>query len=198
MLDSNHVPLAQSALFGIDARALVANREHSTASRSRLRDHRGKWRSSVDPDGKCEPPNHYECACVGPSSCGHPTQSAPGVLASCMDAATQFPDNFNGTETGFATTRRNFFRGPNYFNSDFDVLKNFKVAERVTFAVGANFYNVFNHPNFAPPNADVNNVFAAPFGTITSTVTPTTSIYGAFVGSAVSGRVVQLHAKLEF
>ena len=135
---------------------------------------------------------------VGPSSCGHPTQSAPGVLASCMDAATQFPDNFNGTETGFATTRRNFFRGPNYFNSDFDVLKNFKVAEKVTFAVGANFYNVFNHPNFAPPNADVNNVFAAPFGTITSTVTPPTSIYGAFVGSAVSGRVVQLHAKLEF
>ena len=38
------------------------DREYSTASRPRLRDRRGKWCSSIDPDGKCEPPNHYECA----------------------------------------------------------------------------------------------------------------------------------------
>jgi len=47
---------------------------------------------------------------TGPTSCGHPTQSAPGVLAECMDAANQFPVNFNGLETGFANTRRNFPR----------------------------------------------------------------------------------------
>jgi len=135
---------------------------------------------------------------TGPTSCGHPTQSAPGVLAECMDAANQFPVNFNGLETGFANTRRNFFRGPDYFNSDLDLLKRFKVTERVNFAVGANFYNIFNHPNFSNPNTDVNNIFQAPFGTVTSTVVPPTSIYGAFVGSAVSGRLVQLHARIEF
>jgi len=135
---------------------------------------------------------------TGPTSCGAPTQSAPGELAPCLDAATQFPINFNGTETSFPTTRRNFFRGPNYFNSDMDLLKKFKVTERVNFAVGANFYNIFNHPNFSNPNTDVNNIFNGPFGTVTSTVTPPTSIYGAFVGSAVSGRLVQLHARIEF
>jgi hypothetical protein len=77
-------------------------------------------------------------------------------------------------------------------------LKRFKITERANFAVGANFYNIFNHPNFATPNADVNEFFASDFGKITSTAVPATSIYGAFVGSSVSGRVVQLHARFEF
>jgi len=134
---------------------------------------------------------------VGPTSCGKPKIVA-GQPAACLDAATQFPIDFNLTNTGFATTRRNSFRGPHYFNSDFDLLKRFKVTERVSFAVGANFYNVFNHPNFQIPNNDVNDVYSAPFGTVTSTTEGPTSIYGAFAGSAVSGRVVQLHARIEF
>jgi Carboxypeptidase regulatory-like domain len=135
---------------------------------------------------------------TGPTSCGHPAVDSSGALVPCLDAATQFPVSVNATETGFSTTRRNLFRGPNYFNSDLDLLKRFKITERANFAVGANFYNILNHPNFATPNADVNNIFAAPFGTITSTAVPATSIYGAFVGSSVSGRVVQLHARIEF
>lgn len=134
---------------------------------------------------------------VGPTSCGKPKISG-GQPVACLDATTQFPIDFNLTNTGFATTRRNSFRGPHYFNSDLDLLKRFKVTERVDFAVGANFYNVFNHPNFQIPNNDVNNVFSAPFGTVTSTAEGPTSIYGAFAGSAVSGRVVQLHARIEF
>ena len=134
----------------------------------------------------------------GPTSCGKPKVDSSNNLVPCLDATTQFPISFNGTETGFSTTRRNSFRGPGFFNSDFDLLKRFKITERANFAVGANFYNVFNHPNFTPPNTDVNNVFYAPFGTVTSTAVPATSIYGAFVGSSVSGRVVQLHARFEF
>jgi hypothetical protein len=134
---------------------------------------------------------------VGPTSCGKPAISG-GQPVACLDAATQFPTDFNFTMTGFATTRRNSFRGPHYFSSDLDLMKRFKVTERVNFAVGANFYNVFNHPNFQIPNNDVNDVYSAPFGTITSTAEGPTSIYGAFAGSAVSGRVVQLHARIEF
>ncbi|MGA8764940.1 MAG: carboxypeptidase-like regulatory domain-containing protein [Candidatus Sulfotelmatobacter sp.] len=136
---------------------------------------------------------------VGPTSCGKPKiDPTTGQPVACLDAATQFPDNFNVTETGFATTRRNSFRGPHFFDSDLDLLKRFKVTERVDFAVGANFYNVFNHPNFQIPNNDVNDIYSAPFGTVTSTAEGPTSIYGAFAGSAVSGRVIQLHARIEF
>jgi len=157
---------------------------------------------------------------IGPISCGKP-QVSGGNLVPCLNAATQFPLDENlvqaansisgncdngfapGTPqclmpTGFAKTRRNFFRGPNYFNSDFALLKRIQVTEQVKFAFGVNFYNVFNHPNFAPPNNDVANAYSAPFGTVTSTAVGPTSIYGAFVGSSVSGRVVQLHARIEF
>ena len=135
---------------------------------------------------------------TGPTSCGHPKVDSTGALVPCLDANGQFPVSFNVLETGFSTTRRNLFRGPNFFNTDFNVLKRFKITEQANFAVGANFYNVLNHPNFATPNADVNEFFASDFGKITSTAVPATSIYGAFVGSSVSGRVVQLHARFEF
>ena len=34
----------------------------------------------------------------------------------------------------------------------FSVNKNFKLTERMAFGIGANFYNVFNHPNFTNPD----------------------------------------------
>jgi len=74
--------------------------------------------------------------------------------------------------------------------------KETKILEKATFKVGANFYNILNHANFAPP---ANN--AAPgqgLGAITSTVTPPSSPYGSFEGSAVSGRVVQLLTSITF
>ena len=135
---------------------------------------------------------------TGPTSCGKPSVDSGNNLVPCLDATAQFPVSFNVAETGFSTTRRNIFRGPNYFNTDLDLLKHFKITEKATFAVGANFYNILNHPNFANPNTDVNEIYNAPFGTVNSTSVPATSIYGAFVGSAVSGRVVQLHARVEF
>ena len=61
--------------------------------------------------------------------------------------------------------------------------------------MGLNFFNVFNHPNFANPVGDISS---GEFGTIQSTVVPPTSPYGAFVGSAVSGRELQIHARLTF
>jgi Carboxypeptidase regulatory-like domain len=143
---------------------------------------------------------------TGPTSCGKPkVNPADNTIVPCLSDANQFPLDFNlanGTPgpipSGFSTTRRNFFRGPNFFDTDLNILKRFKVTERASFAVGANFYNILNHPNFANPNNDVGGVFNGPFGQVTSTAVPATSIYGAFVGSSVSGRVVQLHARVEF
>ena len=103
--------------------------------------------------------------------------------------------DFNSTTSTFGQTRRNSFRGPHFFNSDFSVMKGFKLTERLGFALGANMYNVFNHPNFGNPNHDMSG---GSFGMSETTVEPPTSPYGAFVGSAVSGRVIQLHAAMNF
>jgi hypothetical protein len=125
---------------------------------------------------------------VSNATCGK--SAATGTA--CLDA-NQFVGT--GAATTFSTIPRNFFRGPGYFNSDFSILKTFTLTERVRFAIGGNFYNVFNHPNFANPISDVSS---GQFGTIQSTVVPPTSPYGAFVGSAVSGREVQVTGRISF
>jgi hypothetical protein len=134
---------------------------------------------------------------IFPNFLGGPTPSClvPGTLANptqCLQA-TQFTGV--GAETNFGNIARNSFRGPHYFNSDLSILKNFRVTEHMTFGVGANAYNILNHPNFANPISDISS---GQFGTIRSTVVPPTSPYGAFVGSAVSGRELQVHARLTF
>jgi len=74
-------------------------------------------------------------------------------------------------------------------------LKNIPLTEHVSLGLGANAYNVLNHPSFANPVHDTSN---GSFGQIQSTVEPPTSPYGAFVGSAVSGRLLQVQARLTF
>lgn len=113
-------------------------------------------------------------------------------LTPCFSASNFAPV---GSESDFGNTQRNTFRGANYFNSDFSLLKNIPLTERFNFGLGLNMFNVFNHPSFANP---VHDVSSGQLGTIQQTVVPPTSPYGAFVGSAVSGREIQLHARLTF
>lgn len=101
-----------------------------------------------------------------------------------------------GTYTyGFGNIARNSFRAPHYFNSDLQLNKETRILEKATLKIGANFFNVLNHPNFSAP---ANNSSSGALGSITSTVTPPSSPYGSFEGSAVSGRVVQLVTSFSF
>jgi len=80
---------------------------------------------------------------------------------------------------------------------DVTLKKNFRITEGgVTFSMGANAYNVLNHPRFANP--DNNLADGSAFGHIQSTVTPASSPYGNFQGAAVSGRVLQLELEVKF
>jgi hypothetical protein len=96
---------------------------------------------------------------------------------------------------GFGNLARNSFRGPHYFNTDLQLNKETTLREKYTVKVGANFFNLLNHANFAGP---VTNAAAANFGEFYSTVTPPSSPYGSFMGSAVSGRIVQLLTSFTF
>jgi len=69
------------------------------------------------------------------------------------------------------------------------------LGERFGFNMGASMYNAFNHANFDLP---VSSLSAANFGQIISTAAPAFSPYGAFQGSAVSGRGVVMKAKFDF
>jgi hypothetical protein len=100
------------------------------------------------------------------------------------------------SQTDFGSVSRNHFRGPAYFNTDLSIKKNFRITDSgLTFEMGANGYNILNHPNFANPD---DNLASGTFGQVQSTVTPASSPYGNFQGSAVSGRVLQLELQVKF
>jgi hypothetical protein len=118
--------------------------------------------------------------------------SAADLNKPCLDLA-----NFAPAVTGFGTQRRNQFFGPKYFNTDLAVTKSFKLPrwEGASLGLGAQFFNILNHPHFDQPNADISS---PQFGTITSSVSSPTSIFGSFLGADASPRLIQLHAKLTF
>jgi Carboxypeptidase regulatory-like domain len=51
----------------------------------------------------------------------------------------------------FGNLRRNAFLGPAFHNFDFSLAKNTKLGERVNMEFRADFFNIFNHPNFGNP-----------------------------------------------
>ena len=117
-------------------------------------------------------------------------QSCVNGLSACLNPAA-----FASAVNAFPNQRRNLFRGPGFFDSDFNVNKNFKLTERMALGVGANFYNIFNHPNFTNPD---NNFADSTFGQILTTTAPPTGPYGAFFPGLPSGRVIQFQGKLVF
>jgi hypothetical protein len=119
----------------------------------------------------------------------------PNINCQTQDQFMQSPLNPTLFQSNFGNIARNSLHGPGYFDTDMSILKNFKIKERMTLSAGANFFNLFNHPNFDLP---VNSVTAGDFGQIIDTVMPATTPYGAFAGVTLSGRIIQLNARLSF
>jgi hypothetical protein len=129
---------------------------------------------------------------VGPvnTSCGTSAVDTPCFTTASFATTTG--------QIGFGNLPRNSFRGPGYFGMDVSAYKSFKLFERGRLTFGATFFNILNHPNFASPGQNVGLGGAGGLGLITSTVIAPTSAYGAFQGSAVSGRVIVLPGKFSF
>jgi Carboxypeptidase regulatory-like domain/TonB dependent receptor-like, beta-barrel len=71
--------------------------------------------------------------------------------------------------TAFGDLGRNIYRAPFQQNWDFSLAKHFRLTERQDLRFTADFFNIWNHANFAGPSLnDVENPGA--FGKITSTV----------------------------
>jgi hypothetical protein len=97
----------------------------------------------------------------------------------------------------FGQQRRNQFVGSGYTDTDLDLTKGFKIPhwESANLKVGAQFFNLFNHPNFGQPLADVEGTG---LGTINSLVSTPTSILGSFLGGDAAPRLIQLKGNFTF
>jgi hypothetical protein len=76
----------------------------------------------------------------------------------------------------YGNAGRNILIGPGRWNWDMSLFKDFPIGERMKFQFRAEAFNIFNHPQFGLPNANIGNVQA---GTITSTVGNPRQLQGA-------------------
>jgi hypothetical protein len=122
-------------------------------------------------------------------------KSSPGSV--CSAFASAFNAGSINPATGFGTQERNQFLGPHYFDTDFGIVKSFPLLslEGASFKIGAQLFNILNHPNFGQPNGDANSTG---FGTITGMANPPTSIFGSFLGGDASPRLVQFKGVITF
>ena len=123
---------------------------------------------------------------------GHSGITCSSPTSACVNPTADF---VQGSQSNFGNLARNSFRGPGYFDTDLQIMKSFQLTEGTKLGLGANFFNILNHPNFDLP---ANDSAKGNAGQIISTVSSTTSPYGSFVGALASGRIVQMHVKLTF
>lgn len=126
---------------------------------------------------------------------GNFTNQRPNAVAGVSPYATnQTPENwlnpaaFSLPATGtFGNLGRNTIFGPGFQQIDFSLLKDFKLGERGKLEYRAEFFNIFNHPNFDQPNT----TFGTPnFGKIFNT-------FGRTLGLGTS-RQIQMALRLSF
>jgi Carboxypeptidase regulatory-like domain len=86
---------------------------------------------------------------------------------------------------------RNTLRGPGMFVTDFALLKDTRLRESASVQFRAEFFNIFNHPNFGLPNPDL----FATAGAGGATVSPTA---GRITTTTVPARQIQFAVKLLF
>ncbi len=98
---------------------------------------------------------------------GYLNPAAFTPAAELYPAQCQLDSNY--CTTGFGNLGRNTFRGPGQQNWDFSLIKNIKLTERQSLRFTTDFFNLWNHANFANPA--VTDVEAGgSFGKITSTL----------------------------
>jgi len=92
----------------------------------------------------------------------------------------------------FGNAGRNIVRGPSFKNFDFALMKNTRIMETANIEFRTEFFNIFNHPNFALPG----NILTSPnFGAIFQT--PDVAQNNVGLGSG-GPRLIQFGLKFSF
>jgi hypothetical protein len=94
----------------------------------------------------------------------------------------------------FGNLGRDEIFGPGFWNYDFSISKNFQLWERLQLQFRSEFFNIFNHPNFALPT-NVITPGSSPAGAITQTPDVAQGNPGLGGGGP---RVVQFGLRLQF
>jgi hypothetical protein len=115
----------------------------------------------------------------------NPAAFVPAPLVDPTDCASD--PNF--CTTGFGNLGRNIYHGPFQQNWDVSFLKHFRIGERQDVRFAADFFNIWNHTNFADPTVtDIEQYLA----------NPTSSPFGKIVGTNGNPRLIQFSLRWGF
>jgi carboxypeptidase family protein len=128
----------------------------------------------------------------------------PDAFVSAVDPSTGacFGGD-NPKNCQFGTLGRNALRGPDFAWSDFYLTKWFPLTEHVKMRFDAQFFNVFNHPNFGLPSMVLAGIPGKPstqtgFGALTYATSPPTGLLGVGLGGDSTPRMIAFQLRLEF
>jgi hypothetical protein len=109
---------------------------------------------------------------ASPSGSGESSNDRPNVVGNANNGPKR-PDAWFHTAAfvaapagTFGNAGRNTVIGPRTNSADISLVKSTRIREGVNLQFRSDFFNIFNHPNFALPNVTVNS---SGFGTIAST-----------------------------
>jgi len=103
---------------------------------------------------------------TGSRNVGNVVRQGDGVW---FYAPNSYVNNFSFPGSGdFGNTGRNTFRGPRYFDTDFSLVKRFRIYETHAVTFRAEAYNAFNNVNFGNPAVSLTS--PQTFGKLTSIV----------------------------
>jgi carboxypeptidase family protein len=103
----------------------------------------------------------------------------------------------------FGNLGRNAFRGPDFVWSDFYLTKLFTLTEHIKLRFDAQFFNLFNHPNFGLPSMALAGIPGKPatqtgFGALTYNTSPPTGLLGVGLGGDSTPRMIAFQLRLDF
>ena len=127
----------------------------------------------------------------------------PDAFASVVDPSTgACAGGDSPANCQFGNSGRNNYRGPHFTYSELYVTKKIPITEHVTFRFDTQFFNLFNHPNFALPSNQAgtpgNPATQTGFGALTSTISPPTGLLGVGLGGDSSPRMIAFQGRIEF
>ncbi|MGB9430843.1 MAG: hypothetical protein WBQ89_01250, partial [Candidatus Acidiferrum sp.] len=141
-------------------------------------------------DGLVDPNNPVYANCIGNPFAGATTDHNSYTTTGFLINPAAFAQPGPGT---FGNCAPRLFHGPGIQMWDLSLFKQFKFTERYQLQFRAEFFNAFNHPNFANPSANI----ASPgsFGKVSNTLAP---ILGTDSGGPGDPREIQLALKFYF
>src|SRR5580700_4345068 len=128
----------------------------------------------------------------------------PDAFVSAVDPSTGACHGGDSPQNcQFGNLGRNALRGPSFVWNDFYLTKWFPVTEHMKMRLDAQFFNVFNHPNFGLPSIMLAGIPGKPttqtgLGALTYATSPPTGLLGVGLGGDSSPRMIALQLRLEF